>query len=540
MATYTGTSGNDAVSYGGNSNDHMSGGADNDSLNAGDGQDIVYGGTGNDLLDLGDGNDTGTGGADDDTVYGGAGDDAISGDAGADLLYGGTGNDTVTGGSGADTVYGAEGNDQISAGSGDDLAFGGAGNDLVVGDAGNDTLSGDAGNDTLTGGAGHDAIYGGDGDDVLRGDDGNDQLFGGAGNDTLTGGAGIDALAGGAGNDALSGGTGNDTLRGGAGDDTLAGGAGDDRFVFERRGGHDAIADFDITLHGGHTADQLDVGDLTHPDSSPVRAWDVVATDDGHGNALLTFPMRESVVLQGVAAKTFANSDLLSAMGVPCFVAGTQIATPHGERPVQDIAAGDLVLTAAGHAVPVIWRGHQDLCSADLARHPSLARIRFAPGAIGNQAPLFLSPQHAVCLPGLQAGLIRARHCAEFGAGARATTGIRQVRYHHLMLARHDLLLAEGTRVESFYPGPMAMTAVAGKDRREVITAIIGLPHGGSQHAAALERYGPRCQAVLTRRAARAELADLFGAQATLLPPRPKPAALLVARSGQPLQLAAC
>lgn len=178
---------------------------------------------------------------------------------------------------------------------------------------------------------------------------------------------------GGAGNDALSGGTGNDTLRGGAGDDTLAGRAGDDRFVFERRGGHDAIADFDITLHGGHTADQLDVGDLTHPDGSPVRAWDVVATDDGHGNALLTFPMRESVVLQGVAAKTFANSDLLSAMGVPCFVAGTHIATPHGERPVQDIAVEDLVLTAAGHAVPVIWHGHRDLCSADLARDPSLA-----------------------------------------------------------------------------------------------------------------------------------------------------------------------
>ena len=143
-------------------------------------------------------------------------------------------------------------------------------------------------------------------------------------------------------------------------------------------------------------------------------------------------------------------------------------------------------------------------------------------------------------MPGLRAGLIRARHCAEFGAGARATKGIRPVRYHHLMLARHDLLIAEGARVESFYPGPMAMIAVSGKDRRDVITAIMGLPHGGSQHAAALERYGPRCQAVLTRRAARAAPTDLFGAQATLLPPRHKPAPLIVARSAQPLQLAAC
>jgi hypothetical protein len=44
-----------------------------------------------------------------------------------------------------------------------------------------------------------------------------------------------------------------------------------------------------------------------------------------------------------------------------CFVAGTLIATPDGERAVEALAIGDLVMTANGRAVPVKWLGRQTL-----------------------------------------------------------------------------------------------------------------------------------------------------------------------------------
>ena len=40
-----------------------------------------------------------------------------------------------------------------------------------------------------------------------------------------------------------------------------------------------------------------------------------------------------------------------------CFARGTRIATLDGERPVEDLREGDLVLTADGRAVPVMWMG---------------------------------------------------------------------------------------------------------------------------------------------------------------------------------------
>ena len=42
---------------------------------------------------------------------------------------------------------------------------------------------------------------------------------------------------------------------------------------------------------------------------------------------------------------------------VICFAHGTRIATPGGEVPVDQLAVGDRVLTAAGDAVPIIWIG---------------------------------------------------------------------------------------------------------------------------------------------------------------------------------------
>ena len=150
---------------------------------------------------------------------------------------------------------------------------------------------------------------------------------------------------------------------------------------------------------------------------------------------------------------------MLHAMGVPCFAAGTRIRTPQGERPVEAIAVGDLVMTPNG-AVPVLWHGARRLSAADLDARPDLRPVQIAAGAIGNRRELRLSPQHAVLVPGQQGGrLIRARHLAEAGGPARVARGVRQVSYHHLLLPSHALVWAERALAESFYPGNMAVAA---------------------------------------------------------------------------------
>ena len=94
------------------------------------------------LLTGGDGDDDLVGGANNDTLLGVGGVDILSGGAGNDTLDGGTGNDTLNGDAGNDTLIGGDGNDTVNGGTGDDtiVAGSGRGNDHYDGGAGIDTI----------------------------------------------------------------------------------------------------------------------------------------------------------------------------------------------------------------------------------------------------------------------------------------------------------------------------------------------------------------------------------------------------------------
>lgn len=425
--------------------------------------------------------------------------DQLTGDSGANLLSGGGGGDVLVGGAGADSLYGGSGTDTAdysasTAGVAVDLTAGtGSGGDAqgdvlnsiehLVGSSFGDTLTGNTGNNQLSGGAG------------------NDLVIGSTGNDTLYGGTEADSLLGEAGNDSLSGGDGNDTLSGGTGSDTLTGGLGRDVYELVASGGADRISDFSMVASGAQTEDQLDVSELQNLDGSPVKTFDVAVSDDGTGSAVLTFPGGETLVLAGVSPATAAQPGMLFSMGIPCFAEGTRILTPDGERPVQAIRPGDLVSTAEGEALPVLWHGRRQLTADDLAARPDLRPIRLRAGACGNRRELILSPQHGMvraCTEGPM--LVRARHLAEVGQGARVMRGVRRVSYHHLLLPRHAVILAEGAQSESFYPGAEALAALTAADRAALAVAL-GLPPemGGMPDRIALA-YGPRCLPLASRR----------------------------------------
>lgn len=514
-------------------------GSGNDTASGSSAADTIDGGAGNDRLVGNAGNDSLIGSAGNDTLEGGVGDDTLRGGAGADVLWGGTGLDwidysdsdaavtinlrdwTVSGGhaegdqlQGTDAVIGTAFNDTIIGfddealtgsdvyfnilwgGAGDDFIDGRGGGDSIDGGTGNDTAFGGAGNDTMGGGEGADLLYGGDGVDIVDGGTGDDLVDGGSGNDTLTGGAGNDTLLGGLGADVLGGGEGNDILSGGTGNDTITGGEGEDTFLITSGGGRDVIGDLVIGT------DRIDVSSLVDQNGQPVDWADVVVTDDGNGNALLTFPGGEQILLQGVSPEDVTGKQALYEIGVPCFAAGSRVLTAEGERPIETIRKGDLVMTRDEGLQPVIWRGHRHLDGAALDLRPDLRPVVIRAGAFGDHSELQVSPQHAILVDTPDGErLARARHLAQMGDKRfRVAQGKRQVTYHHLLLPRHALLRVNGVWSESLYPGPMALSALGVSACLDLARSVPVLAPVLAGRADAEAVYGPTVRPVAARR----------------------------------------
>jgi hypothetical protein len=132
-----------------------------------------------------------------------------------------------------------------------------------------------------------------------------------------------------------------------------------------------------------------------------------------------------------------------------CFCANTLIQTPLGERPVQELAVGDLVETVlGGTAAPIIWIGRRDV---DCGRHPqprNVWPVRIVAGAFGRGLPhsdLWLSPDHAVYVKDV---LIPVKRL--INGSTIVQVPIDHVTYHHIELPQHDVVLAEGLPAESF------------------------------------------------------------------------------------------
>ena len=132
-----------------------------------------------------------------------------------------------------------------------------------------------------------------------------------------------------------------------------------------------------------------------------------------------------------------------------CFLAGTSIATPSGPKNIEDLRAGDLVLTAEGQEVAARWIGVQTVSTvfADALR---VLPIRIKAGALAQNVPsrdLLVSPDHALFIEGV---LVQA------GALVNGSTITREAHlpstftYYHLETADHSLILAENTPAETF------------------------------------------------------------------------------------------
>jgi hypothetical protein len=212
-------------------------------------------------------------------------------------------------------------------------------------------------------------------------------------------------------------------------------------------GGHNDI--FQITVSSG-TLTYYYYGAATIAGVSGIIA------QDGSGNWYFLTPSATglsagnsgTVVYDTTGTSSPAQWSLTSGQ-VICFMAGTLVATPEGEMPVERLQAGDMVMTADGQQRPVFWLGRQTVMTrfADPLR---VNPVRIKAGALGEGLPrrdLLTSPDHAVLVDGI---LVHAGALVNGVSILREGAMPASFVYYHVELADHSLILAEGAAAETF------------------------------------------------------------------------------------------
>ncbi|NDW53774.1 Hint domain-containing protein [Aliiroseovarius sp. PrR006] len=154
-----------------------------------------------------------------------------------------------------------------------------------------------------------------------------------------------------------------------------------------------------------------------------------------------------------------------------CFCNGTLIRTSSGFVAVESLANGDRVALESGKTATIKWIGSRTFSLVDLMLTPSARPVCIPAGALGNGTPttdLWVSPQHRVLIQGYLAEtlfgvpevLVAAKHL-DFGDLAKGKKRPAEVEYFHILLDKHDVLIANGAPAESLFLGNQAQTMLS-------------------------------------------------------------------------------
>lgn len=155
----------------------------------------------------------------------------------------------------------------------------------------------------------------------------------------------------------------------------------------------------------------------------------------------------------GETGFSLSSDLLLTTENAMCYLRGTRIVTPTGERPVEDLRPGDEVVTRRSGIARLKWIGRQGYAGHFLTRNTEKLPVCIKPGALGENLPrreLFVSPGHSLLIGDV---LVLAKNLVN-GITIIQEEAQEIVEYHALELAEHDCVMAEGTWGESFADGP--------------------------------------------------------------------------------------
>lgn len=236
-----------------------------------------------------------------------------------------------------------------------------------------------------------------------------------------------------------------------------------------------------------------------------------IDSEDGYFMAFLNGaipPLNTTLTINGIVDN---GASIPVSSTIPCFTAGTRIATPQGPRAIEDLSVGDHVATADCGQQPIRWIGSRTVGHAALLANPKLYPVAFAPGSLGGGLPeraLRVSPQHRMVLRSKIA--MRMFGSAEVLIPAHKLIGlpgvcvddqVTAVTYSHMLFDRHQIVFAEGAPTESLFTGPEALKAVGPEALAEITTLFPEIV--GCGHAPVLARPVPQKGKLMKRLVAR-------------------------------------
>ncbi|WP_299349314.1 Hint domain-containing protein [uncultured Shimia sp.] len=168
----------------------------------------------------------------------------------------------------------------------------------------------------------------------------------------------------------------------------------------------------------------------------------------------------------------------LNEGSIPCFLAGTLIATKRGEVAVEDLRPGDMVVVRDGGFAPIRWIGSIQ-ADARGTRFESNAPICIPRGSMGRNMPardLFVSPNHRIWMRDAKFEvffaerevLIPAKHLVGW-SGIKQVKYVPNPEYFHLLFDSHQIIMSDGMPTESFHPGEVTIDQFEHEARDEIL-----------------------------------------------------------------------
>lgn len=198
---------------------------------------------------------------------------------------------------------------------------------------------------------------------------------------------------------------------------------------------------------------------------------------------------------------TDTDIGIVNVSSIPCFVAGTLITTELGQRNVETLVLGDLILTKDDGLQPLRWKGQRTVAAED-----NFAPIRIRANTFGSHDDLMVSPEHRILIRdnlaellfGEQEVLVSAKDLVNDYSVTRCSGG--DVTYVHLMFDHHQVVYSAGLATESFLLGPQTTKVFERKIVDEICTLFPEIdPETGLGYSPAARRVLKKFEAKLLR-----------------------------------------
>lgn len=234
-------------------------------------------------------------------------------------------------------------------------------------------------------------------------------------------------------------------------------------------------------------------GDVTLVNAGSVASHTVNAdgtisggsnADGSIGQLIFNFPIT-SLGAVGFNSPSSGNFDGVevgiesATFDVICFASGTNIMTPTGARQIEELKAGDMVVTVDNGIKPVLWKGVRSFKDLQDPKSEALRPVRIIAGALGNGLPqrdLLVSRQHRILVRSKVAQRMFGAHEVLIPAikltalpGIHLDKKCAEITYVHVLLDAHEMILAEGTPAESLYTGAQALRSVPLMAKQELM-----------------------------------------------------------------------